>query len=114
VRRARSREQFGRPLIDNQAIAFGLARLAVRLDAVTALVAELAGQLDDGVVDHGLIAGVLAEAGTLALAASREGVQVHGAFGMTDDSPIRRHYLGAPLAVAADADPATLYAEAAG
>ena len=45
---------------------------------------------------------------------SREGVQVHGAFGMTDASPIRRHYLGAPLAVAADADPATLYAEAAG
>ena len=111
-RRASTREQFGRPLIANQDIAFRLARLAVRLKALTALVDALAGRFDDGAPDPGLAAGALAEAGTLALDASREAVHLHGAFGMTDGSPVRRHYLVAPSAVAADAAPAVLRAEA--
>jgi alkylation response protein AidB-like acyl-CoA dehydrogenase len=110
--RANTREQFGRPLIANQDIAFRLARLAVRLTALTALVDAAAGRFDDGAPDPGLAAGALAEAGTLALDASREAVHLHGAFGMTDGSPVRRHYLVAPRAVAADAAPAVLRAEA--
>ncbi|MPZ81612.1 MAG: hypothetical protein GEV28_14905 [Actinophytocola sp.] len=122
--RARTREQFGRPLIANQEIAFRLARLSVRLAALTALVTEIAGRFDDGIhggihggIDGGapapwLAAGALAEAGTLALDVSREAVHLHGAFGMTDGSPVRRHYLVAPRAVAADAAPAALRAEA--
>jgi alkylation response protein AidB-like acyl-CoA dehydrogenase len=111
--RARTREQFGRTLIANQDVAFRLARLAVRLHALTALVDDLAGRFDDGGVDPPLAAGALAEAGTLALDASREAVHLHGAFGMTDASPVRRHYLTAPVAVAADAAPAVLRVEAA-
>jgi alkylation response protein AidB-like acyl-CoA dehydrogenase len=99
VHRTRTREQFGRPLIANQDIAFRLARLAVRLHALTALVDDLAGQFDHGAPDPTLAAGVLAEAGTLALDASREAVHLHGAFGMTDGSPVRRHYLTALTAV---------------
>jgi len=113
VHRARTREQFGRPLIANQDIGFRLARLAVRLDALTALVTDLAGRFDDGAPDAGLAAGALAEAGTLALDASREAVHLHGAFGMTEGSPVRRHYLAAIAARrAADAAPAALRAEA--
>jgi alkylation response protein AidB-like acyl-CoA dehydrogenase len=112
VHRARTREQFDRPLIANQAVAFRLARLAVRLAATTALVLELAARSDDGAPDVALSAGVLAEAGTLALDAGRDAVHLHGAFGMTDGSPVRRHYLAAPPAVAADATPAALWAEA--
>jgi alkylation response protein AidB-like acyl-CoA dehydrogenase len=110
--RTRTREQFGRPLIANQEIAFRLARLAVRLEALTALVDAIAGRFDDGAPDPALAAGALAEAGTLALDASREAVHLHGAFGMTDGSPVRRHYLVAPKAIAADATPAALRAEA--
>jgi alkylation response protein AidB-like acyl-CoA dehydrogenase len=98
VHRARTREQFGRPLIANQDIAFRLARLAVRLAALTALVTDLAGRFDDGTPDPGLAAGALAEAGRLALDTSREAVHLHGAFGMTDGSPVRRYYLAAPAA----------------
>jgi len=112
VQRARTREQFGRPLIANQDVAFRLARLKIRHDAVAALIGELAGQLDDGVVDTALVAGALAEAGTLALATTREAVQLHGVFGMTAASPVGRHYLAAPLAIAGDAAPAVLYVEA--
>lgn len=111
--RARTREQFGRTLITNQDVAFRLARLAVRLDALTALVTDLAGRFDDGEPDPAPAAGALAEAGTLALDASREAVHLHGAFGMTAGSPVRRHYLAAPIAVAADAAPAALRMEAA-
>jgi alkylation response protein AidB-like acyl-CoA dehydrogenase len=111
--RARTREQFGRALTANQDVAFRLARLAVRLHALTALVTDLAGHFDDGAPDPAPAAGALAEAGTLALDASREAVHLHGAFGMTDASPVRRHYLTAPLAVAADAPPAALRTEAA-
>ncbi|HEV7652799.1 MAG TPA: acyl-CoA dehydrogenase family protein [Actinophytocola sp.] len=111
--RARTREQFGRTLYANQDVAFRLARLAVRLDALTALVTDLAGRFDDGAPEPALAAGALAEAGTLALDAGREGVHLHGAFGMTAGSPVRRHYLAAPIAVAADAAPAALRTEAA-
>lgn len=110
--RASTREQFGRTLVANQDIAFRLARLAVRLTALTALVDAVAGRFDDGDPDPGLAAGALAEAGTLALDASREAVHLHGAFGMTDGSPVRRHYLVAPRAVAVDAAPVVLRAEA--
>ena len=99
IHRTRTREQFGRPLIGNQEIAFRLARLSVRLNALTALVTELAGRFDDGDPDAELAEGVLDEAGQLALDASREAVHLHGAFGMTDGSPVRRHYLAAPRAV---------------
>lgn len=112
VDRARTRTQFGRQLIANQDIAFRLARLAVRLDALTALVADLAGRFHDGAPDPSLAAGALAEAGTLALDTSREAVHLHGAFGMTDGSPVRRYYLAAPAAIAADLTPAALLAEA--
>lgn len=112
VQRTRIREQFGRPLIENQDVAFRLARLKVRHDAVTALIDELAGQFDDGGADSALIAGALAEAGALALAASREGVQLHGAAGMTVGSPAGRYYLAAPSAVAAAGPVAVLRAEA--
>jgi alkylation response protein AidB-like acyl-CoA dehydrogenase len=100
VHRARTREQFGRPLIANQDIAFRLARLSVRLGALSALVTDLAGRFDDGDPDPELAAGALTEAGTLALDASREAVHLHGAFGMTESSPVRRYYLAAPAAVA--------------
>lgn len=112
VDRARTREQFGRQLIANQDIAFRLARLAVRQAALTALVADLAGRFDDGAPDPGLAAGALAEAGTLALDTSREAVHLHGAFGMTEGSPVRRYYLAAPAAAAADRTPSALLAEA--
>ncbi|GLY70310.1 acyl-CoA dehydrogenase family protein [Amycolatopsis taiwanensis] len=112
VQRARLREQFGRPLIANQDVAFRLARLKIQHDAAWALITELAGRQDDGTLQESLAAGVLAEAGTLAVTTTREALQLHGAFGMTAQSPVRRYYLAAPAAVAADAPAADLYAEA--
>jgi alkylation response protein AidB-like acyl-CoA dehydrogenase len=104
ARRARTRRQFGRALADNQAVAFTLARLSVHLEAVRTLLRE-PGRTPP--------AGVLAEAATLALAASREAVQLHGAHGMTAGSPVERHYRAAASALAALPPLRDLYAEAA-
>ena len=112
--RARAREQFDRPLIANQDVAFRLARLKIHHDAVWALIADQSARHDDGDRDAALAAGALAEAGTLAVTTTREAVQLHGAYGMTAESPVGRYYLAAPVAVAADAPAAVLYAEAAG
>jgi len=60
-----------------QDVAF---RLKIRHDAVVALIGELAGQLDDGVVDTALVAGALAEPARWRWRATREAVQLHGAF----------------------------------
>jgi alkylation response protein AidB-like acyl-CoA dehydrogenase len=56
---------------------------------------------------------VLAEAGELALAATRTAMQLHGAAGMTIGSPVERHYRTAPRAVAADLPAPELFARAA-
>jgi alkylation response protein AidB-like acyl-CoA dehydrogenase len=101
VRRARTRRQFGRALIDNQAVAFRLARLAVHAQAVRALIASLADEPSwDGA------AGAFAEAAEFASHATAEAVQSHGAFGMVADSPVARHYRFVPLAVARGRFPA--------
>jgi alkylation response protein AidB-like acyl-CoA dehydrogenase len=104
VRRAGSRRQFGRPLAGNQAVAFALGRLAVHLHAVRALLRE------PGAAPA---AGVLAEATTLALAASREAMHLHGAYGMTAGSPVERHYRAAALALSDMPPLPELWAEAA-
>lgn len=115
VRRARTRRQFDRALIDNQSVAFTLARLMVRYEAVRALIAARAAAHDGSPGDSGadLATGVLAEAGELALAASRTAMQLHGAAGMTVGSPVERHYRAAPRAVAADLPAPELFARAA-
>jgi alkylation response protein AidB-like acyl-CoA dehydrogenase len=119
VRRARTRQQFGRALNDNQSVAFTLARLMVRYEAVRALIATRAAAHDaaPGIArsgqDSALAAGVLAEAGELALAATRTAMQLHGAAGMTIGSPVERHYRTAPRAVAADLPAPELFARAA-
>ena len=104
ARRTRTRRQFGRPVADNQAVAFTLARLAVHLEAVRAL---LRGP------ERAAPAGILAEAATLALAASREAVHLHGAYGMTGGSPVEGHYRAAGAAVRDERPLHDLWAEAA-
>ncbi len=85
----------------------------MRLDALTALVTDLAGRFDDGAPDPGPPRARSPRRARSRWTPSREAVHLHGAFGMTDASPVRRHYLAAPIAVAADAPPAALRTEAA-
>jgi alkylation response protein AidB-like acyl-CoA dehydrogenase len=110
VRRVRSRQQFGRPLIEHQTIAFTLARLAARVSAVHLLVSAAAERADRPLraraepqirtgadTPNGSRAGAatLASACELAYAVTRESMQLCGAWGMTDEAAAQRFYRAA-------------------
>lgn len=117
----RARRQFGRAVIDNQAVGFELARLTVGYQALHALLADLASTMDASIIDNEPrvatestvdgVAGALAAAGELALAATRTAMQLHGASGMVAGSPVGRYYRAAPGIIAADLPPAELAAQ---
>lgn len=98
VRRARIRRQFDRALVDNQSVAFGLARLAARVAAGRLLISEGATDFDMPGMRSDRAAGTLAAACELAYDASRQAMQVFGAHGMTDRAPAQRHYRAAMVA----------------
>jgi alkylation response protein AidB-like acyl-CoA dehydrogenase len=114
--RARSRTQFGQPLLGHQAIAHRLADLTVHGTALRSLLAVHMGAKHTSAVRAELAgpAGLLAEAGRFARQAARDSVQVHGASGMVRGSPAERGFRAVPLAIARCPAPALLDRIAAG
>ncbi len=113
VRRAATRRQFDRPLIHNQAIAFPLARDHINLEALRLLVHRAAWRLDrgeDGTLDA---TRSLAYAAELALEVTARAVHVHGAFGLTANAPVQRHYRLAAIEAVRWGNPADLWRLAA-
>lgn len=115
---ARTRRQFGRTLLDNQAIAHRLADLAVTGEALRTLLHDQASRADDteaaapareaGRLTLAACAGLLAEAGRFATAAAAAGVHIRGAAGMLAGSPAERALRAVTLAVAASPPAAAL------
>jgi alkylation response protein AidB-like acyl-CoA dehydrogenase len=106
VRRARERRQFGRPIVEHQAVAFALGRCAARVTAGRLLVTDAATAADSGPAsDPALAASTLAAAIETAHHVTREAMQLSGAWGMTLAAPVGRHYRAA-LAASGEAGPA--------
>lgn len=81
---ARTRQQFGRPIGDFQAVAHPLADCAIRLEAATALARLAADRLDaDGAEAPAAAAAARLSAGRAALEAAYTAHQVFGAVGIT-------------------------------
>jgi alkylation response protein AidB-like acyl-CoA dehydrogenase len=112
VLRARERVQFDRPLIEHQVVAFRLAELAARLDAARLCAHRAAWLVDAGRPARLAATEALAMAAELALAATREGMQLHGAYGMTEGAVIQRYYRHAALAANRQGRPRALWREA--
>jgi alkylation response protein AidB-like acyl-CoA dehydrogenase len=113
LERVRRRRQFGRALIENQAIAHRLADLAAHRAALSTLLEEevhatgaeagAATGADAGAATGDSLArpaGLLAEAGRFATAAAAEAVHLHGAAGMVRGAPPERFFWAVPLAIA--------------
>ncbi len=112
VQHVRGRRQFDRPLGDNQSVAFGLAELAVRVEATRRMVRH-AGWLDDAGRPALLAATeAAAAAAELALDTTRAGVHLHGAFGTTDAASIAGYYRHAAVEALRDGGPTRLWREA--
>jgi alkylation response protein AidB-like acyl-CoA dehydrogenase len=117
VRHARARRQFDRALIDHQVVAFRLAERHALVAAARRLAVHAAGVVDGSGGEGSppalaLAAQALATAVELALDATRDGVQLHGAFGMTAAARIQRYYRRAPVEAARAGRASDLWIEA--
>jgi hypothetical protein len=102
VGRVKTRMQFGRPIGDNQAIAFQVAALTARLTAMNALGEHVAAQIEAsqaaadqaeagaGPLQHA--SGLLAACAELAMDVTTAALHLHGAFGLLADQDAQRFY----------------------
>lgn len=91
VEYARKRIQFGKPIINHQAIAHKLANMATKTEAARALVYSVARYMDS---DPGDVSKVAAMAkmfpGDVAMEVAVEAVQVLGGYGYMQDYPVEK------------------------
>jgi alkylation response protein AidB-like acyl-CoA dehydrogenase len=117
VAHARTRRQFDRPLVQNQAVAFGLAQARVRLFALHRLVERAIAAIepvDDAPADGGGLAAVEAAAFAAQAASDtvRFAVQVHGARGLSRQEPVHAYYPAVRLAASRFGPVRSLWCEA--
>lgn len=109
---AKSRKQFGKPLGHQQVIALRLADLTARLDAVRLVVRAAAWAADRRTGAVRLEAAqALAMAAETARKITAEVMQVHGAYGMTEDSDAQLFYRRAAVESLRLGSPAELRGE---
>jgi short-chain 2-methylacyl-CoA dehydrogenase len=94
---ARQRRQFGRALIENQAIAFKLADMATELEAARLMTYRAAALRDAGQPFERAAAMAKLKASRTAVDAAREAVQIHGGYGYMLDSEVARFYCDAKI-----------------
>jgi alkylation response protein AidB-like acyl-CoA dehydrogenase len=89
VARAKERRQFGGPIGRFQSIAFRLAALSARLDGARLLTRSVAWEADQGRPLGPAAAQALAHAVTVVRAVTAEAMQVHGAYGTTEEADVQ-------------------------
>ncbi len=95
---AKEREQFGRPIIDNQAIAFALADMKMEIDAARLLVWRAAwmGRTDqEFTAAEGSMSKL--KAGEVAVWATERAIQILGGNGYTREYPVERMHRDAKI-----------------
>jgi len=95
---AKQRVQFGRPIIDNQAIAFALVDMKMELDAARLLVWRAAWMGQNNVpftAGEGSMSKL--KAGEVAVALTEKAVQILGGAGYVRDHPVERWYRDAKI-----------------
>jgi alkylation response protein AidB-like acyl-CoA dehydrogenase len=95
---AGDRKAFGRPIIENQSIAFALADLRTEIEAVRLLIWQAAWMARGGrTFDAGQGSMSKLRAGELAVAASEKAIQVLGGAGYSREHPVERMYRDAKI-----------------
>ncbi|MFJ9181091.1 acyl-CoA dehydrogenase family protein [Streptomyces sp. NPDC102360] len=95
---AGEREAFGRPIVENQAIAFALADLRTEIEACRLLIWQASWMArNDKVFDAGQGSMSKLRAGELAVTASEKAIQVLGGAGYSREHPVERMYRDAKI-----------------
>jgi len=97
IRHTKQRHQFGMPLASFQVTQFKLAEMATWIRAARNLYYEAAWSVDNGKVDHGLIAMAKWFSGEIAVRCADEAVQMHGGYGYIDEYKVQRLYRDAKI-----------------
>lgn len=93
----KKRKQFGAPLASFQATQFKLAEMATKIRAARNLYYEAAWGVDQGKIDHGLIAMAKWFSGEVAVRCADEALQMHGGYGYLDEYRVQRLYRDAKI-----------------
>ena len=93
---ANDREQFGKPIIDHQAVSQKLADMQTNVQAARLLTRDAARKNDDGL---DAMAASMAKyfASEAAVSVADDAVQIHGGYGYTKDFDVERYYRDAKI-----------------
>ncbi|MCF8083646.1 MAG: acyl-CoA dehydrogenase family protein [Deltaproteobacteria bacterium] len=97
VRHTQARTQFGAPLASFQVTRFKIAEMATHIRAARNLYYEAAWSVDQGNVDHGIIAMAKWFAAQMAVGCAEEALQMHGGYGYIDEYKVQRLYRDAKI-----------------
>lgn len=89
---AQQREAFGRPIGQNQAIAFKIARMEARVHVARTAYYDAAARMLAGLPFKKQAAIAKMVSGEAAMDNARDATQVHGGYGFMNDYPVARHY----------------------
>lgn len=87
---ARTRTQFGKPIIEHQAVAFRLADMATRIESAWLMTLHAARQLDAGEDVNGLAAMAKLQASETAMFCTWAAVQTLGGWGYSREYPVEQ------------------------
>ncbi|MFZ4515131.1 MAG: acyl-CoA dehydrogenase family protein [Acidimicrobiia bacterium] len=95
----KQRQQFGKPIADQQGLRFMLADMAMRNEAARGLVYRAMELADDDPYGELTTVGAMAKcfAGDVAMAVATDAVQLHGGVGYTKDFPVERYMRDAKI-----------------
>ena len=97
VQYAKEREQFGKPIAENQGISFKLADMATEVEAAKLLVYQAASLVEQGVPCSKEASMAKLYASKTAMRTAIEAVQVYGGYGYTQDYPAERFFRDAKV-----------------
>jgi alkylation response protein AidB-like acyl-CoA dehydrogenase len=94
---ARSRVQFGRPIVEHQSIANMLADMHTRINAARMLIHHAARMRSEGLPCLSEASQAKLYASELAERVCSSAIQIHGGYGYLQDFPVERHYRDARI-----------------
>jgi len=97
IRHIKERHQFGAPLASFQVMQFKIAEMATWIRASRNLYYEAAWLVDQGRLDHALIAMAKWFSAEMAVRCADEAVQMHGGYGYIDEYKVNRLYRAAKV-----------------
>ena len=95
---AKERRQFGRPIIDNQGVAFKLADMAMEIDAARLLTWRAAWMARNGTpFEHAEGSMSKLKAGEVAVSVTEQAIQVLGGYGYIKEYPVEKWFRDAKI-----------------